>query len=127
MSVEGTDHIFCITGKSCSGTNADGVCPGPDSKHLPYGSQCSQVRTGVYGCRAWADAAHTTLMPNPDSLNCAPGSAPVSVVGDKAYCVKEPVCVHKASSGNCPTKADGLAADAVCSLLSTNVYGCTLG
>ncbi|DBA02978.1 TPA: hypothetical protein N0F65_003166, partial [Lagenidium giganteum] len=119
MSVEGNSHIFCITGKSCMGKTADGACPGPDPTYLPYGSQCAVVRTGVYGCRAWADAAHTTLAPNPDALNCAADSAPVSVVGDKVYCVKEPVCVGKASTGNCPKKADGLAKDATCTLLPT--------
>ncbi|DAZ95823.1 TPA: hypothetical protein N0F65_008542 [Lagenidium giganteum] len=111
---------------SCSGNKADGACPGVDVTYLPYGSQCALVRTGVYGCRAWADAAHTALVPNPDLLNCPADSAPVSVVSDKYYCVKQPVCVGKASTGSCPGKAQGLPKDATCTLLPTNAYGCTL-
>ncbi|DBA00212.1 TPA: hypothetical protein N0F65_007837 [Lagenidium giganteum] len=99
MSVEGNDHVFCITGTGWSGNNAAGVCHDADVTYLPYGSQCAQVRTGVYGCRAWADAARTKLAPNPDSRNCAAGSVPVSVVGDKVYGVKEPVCVGRTSVG----------------------------
>ncbi|DBA00669.1 TPA: hypothetical protein N0F65_003598, partial [Lagenidium giganteum] len=60
-----------------------------------------------------------------DVLNCPADSAPVSVVGDKYYCVKQPVCSGKAFPGNCPGKAQGLAQNTVCSVLSTNVYGCT--
>ncbi|DAZ99785.1 TPA: hypothetical protein N0F65_001294 [Lagenidium giganteum] len=85
------------------------------------------VRTSVCDCRARADPADTTLAPNPDALNCAADSTPLSVLGDKVNCIKEPVCVGQASKGHCLTKADGLFKDATCTLLASNVYGCTLG
>ncbi|DAZ97374.1 TPA: hypothetical protein N0F65_003397, partial [Lagenidium giganteum] len=102
VSVEGNDHIFCVTGTPCSGNSATGACPDADATYLPYGSHCALVRTNVYGCRAWLDAAHTKTAPNPDVLNCAADSAAVSVVGDKAYCVKQPVCSGALSTGKCP-------------------------
>ncbi|KAG6617601.1 Cysteine-rich protein [Phytophthora cinnamomi] len=143
MSVEGVEGIFCVAGDPCIATFSTGACPATQ-EGLPYGSYCGVVASGVYGCKTYTspptDAPTTeppttepptteppTVAPVPVTpfTNCSSESTQVSVQGLKgAYCVNEPVCVQKVSTGNCPAPQDGLQFGSFCDLLKTGVYGC---
>ncbi|DBA01910.1 TPA: hypothetical protein N0F65_005099 [Lagenidium giganteum] len=130
ISVEGIRPIYCISGKACAGDASDGICPGPQLPDLPYGSTCGLVRTNVYGCKPYLDAAHTKVgeVSAADLPNCSKnpvGNTPVSVVGQGTFCAAWPVCSGK-QQGNCPGMQFGLAKASRCDYVRPGVYGCVM-
>ncbi|DAZ98310.1 TPA: hypothetical protein N0F65_008896 [Lagenidium giganteum] len=130
MSVEGVATIYCVSGKPCAGNVSDGVCPGPQQPDLPYGSVCGLVRTNVYGCKPYLDAAHTKVgevsaADLPNCLGNPAGSMPVSVVGQGTFCAASPICVGN-QRGNCPDKLSGLPLASKCDYVRPGVLGCVM-
>ncbi|GLD98164.1 hypothetical protein PINS_up006861 [Pythium insidiosum] len=127
ISVEGVAQRFCIKEPLCSGTNANGKCPGPQ-EGLPFGAYCDVVRTGEYGCKPYVGPSKRTTVTYPPVMSCAgnaAGATPVSVVGSGTFCASEPVCAGD-RKGNCPTVQPGLDRNATCRVIATGVFGCVL-
>jgi len=126
MSVEGVKGVFCVSGTACAANISNGTCPSAQTG-LQYGSYCATVRTGVYGCKPYANVNQQTTVTYESPVDCsvsAFGKIPVSIVGaTRAYCAAHPVCAGTIK-GNCPSVQPGLLTNSICAVISTGVYGC---